>query len=417
MKLSRYNSTIRLSDEVLLHYNALRDSFLLARPTDIPFLEQSPEEQKKLIEGGFLVDDDLDEIEVLRQRYLEIIDREDECLITINPTLDCNFSCWYCYEAKHGKAYMSASVLESVLLFLEKQATRFRHLHVSFFGGEPLLCFDSVITPILDKLATLPCSYSTSYTTNAGMLTGRMIERMRVGNTLHLQITVDGGREYHDRTRYFRNGRGSYDLILANIHKLLEAELPVTLRINYTQDNITSVSEIAEELLSTFETALRSRLRISLHQVWQTSGTDLYKESCAAIKRFSEVGFDASSPLLNNVYSPCYADKTHSLVINFDGNVYKCTAVDFLNAPREGYLSAEGEVHWERDSRTRWHDCRFRNKPCNNCRIQPLCNGGCSKKALDFAGQDYCSLGFDESVKDRNILERFSLYLQIQQTH
>ena len=50
------------------------------------------------------------------------------------------------------------------------------------------------------------------------------------------QITLDGGRENHNKTRFGKGGTPSFDDILTNVRKLAEAELPIGLRINYTAE-------------------------------------------------------------------------------------------------------------------------------------------------------------------------------------
>ena len=61
---------------------------------------QNPKLYDTLVEHGFLVNDDFDELS-----YIEFEKKKskfDNSLyhIVINPTLDCNLSCWYCYEKK-----------------------------------------------------------------------------------------------------------------------------------------------------------------------------------------------------------------------------------------------------------------------------------------------------------------------------
>jgi uncharacterized protein len=108
------------------------------------------------------------------------------------------------------------------------------------------------------------------------------------------------------------------------------------------------------------------------------------------------------------VTNSCYADKKNSAVINFNGDIFKCTARDFTNVKREGYIDVKGEVIWENDSLNRRLNAKFNNKPCLSCRIMPLCNGGCSQHALDHLGVDeYCVYSFDEKEKDKIVTLKF----------
>jgi len=42
---------------------------------------------------------------------------------------------------------------------------------------------------------------------------------------------------------------------------------------------------------------------------------------------------------------------------------------------------------------------KFKNSPCLECSILPICNGSCSQKALESKDMKYCIRGADESKK------------------
>ena len=67
------------------------------------------------------------------------------------------------------------------------------------------------------------------------------------------QITLDGAEKVHDKVRFYQNGEGSYRAILDNVKKLLEYGAFVTLRLNYTKDNIKSFYEVVDEIKKMYE--------------------------------------------------------------------------------------------------------------------------------------------------------------------
>ena len=79
------------------------------------------------------------------------------------------------------------------------------------------------------------------FTSNGFLLNNAMIDFLRDKNAC-FQITLDGGKDTHDSTRFTKNGLGSYDVIINNIKRLIKANLYVILRINYTSTNLMSVS-------------------------------------------------------------------------------------------------------------------------------------------------------------------------------
>lgn len=86
------------------------------------------------------------------------------------------------------------------------------------------------------------------------------------------------------------------------------------------------------------------------------------------------------------------------------GDLYKCSAVDFHNTPRDGYISEEGELIWENDSLEKRMASKFTNLFCKTCRIMPLCHGGCSKHSL--LSNAYCINNQSEEKKDYIVINR-----------
>lgn len=74
----------------------------------------------------------------------------------------------------------------------------------------------------------------------------------------------------------------------------------------------------------------------------------------------------------------CYADRKNYANINYDGNVYKCTARDYTPENALGYLNAEGDIVWHKE-RTRGIDEKayFDNPLCLDCKYLAVCGGPC----------------------------------------
>lgn len=110
MKLSRFNTAVPYDGAVVYH-NSYSNRFLLLdqmlydmiaiirTPSDLEDLREIHEEfYNALTEYGFIVEEDTDEIAKART-LIESIDNQDSYFhLIVNPTMNCNFSCWYCYE-------------------------------------------------------------------------------------------------------------------------------------------------------------------------------------------------------------------------------------------------------------------------------------------------------------------------------
>jgi uncharacterized protein len=120
------------------------------------------------------------------------------------------------------------------------------------------------------------------------------------------------------------------------------------------------------------------------HRVWQNEKADDINEKVddnKAYLRNKQIPVNATyNP--NNVLDSCYADKRNSVTINYNGDIYKCTARDFTPENRGGYLSDNGMLIWENDYLEQRMNAKFKNKPCLTCRLLPICNGGCTQHSL-----------------------------------
>lgn len=243
--------------------------------------------------------------------------------------------------------------------------------------------------------------FSCNATSNGFLFTQSIIKELSQLNFNYVQITLDGNETLHNQIRYTADNHGSYRRIISNIILLVKYGIGVILRFNYTPDNIESIKDVAKEF-SELSKEQRNLIHVSLHRVWQEADVDSSTLE-HTISAFTKVGI-AAKPTLFGEY--CYADKGNSVVINYNGDLYKCTAVDFFNTPRDGYLTANGQLCWENDSLNYRISHMFSNKACHSCRIFPLCHGGCSTRPLKYP-EGYCIMKYDEDKKDETILQRF----------
>jgi uncharacterized protein len=434
MKLSMFASFIPYRGKIL-GFNALSDSFVLmerhlwerldgARNEDgfDRLADALPAMVRGLVDNGFLVPAGKDELAEVKA-ISRAADNDDSFYhIILNSTMSCNFSCWYCYEAHEKKSRVSPANLERIKRHISRACEsrpNLKALHLSWFGGEPLMEYERTVVPVSEHCRGVAAAggidFSSSYTTNGYLLREEMLDAFKRYNTVSFQITLDGHRANHDRVRFAAGRaatgpRGSYDRILANIVMLARSGLNVALRINYTKDNIDDIEAIAADLKAA-GVSDADPLAVSLHRVWQAEEIDP-----AAVRqkmqRLQESGFRSDALFTHGkaITDPCYADKRNQVTINYNGDVFKCTAREFSEENREGVLGDDGEIDWGGNLETRM-DLKFKNPPCLKCRVLPLCNGGCTQVMKENIGRDYCIYKGSEAEKDAVVISRFE-YLQ-----
>lgn len=254
MKFSMYNHFLSLSKEVKCIYNSASDKFVLMNSILVNQLGESANGLKnknlhlfeKLYEANIIVNDDLDEYSFQQQKSILIKKDQEHFQLIVNPTLECNLRCWYCYENHIKESKIVDSTMKSILKFIEYvcENKTLKSFLLSFFGGEPFIEIEAVKN-IIEH--TIECcnrhhvELQVSFTSN-GVLVDREHIEYFVGKKVDVcfQITLDGGREYHNRTRFLSGGIGTYDIILKNVRQLLNKQIEVVLRINYTTANFLS---------------------------------------------------------------------------------------------------------------------------------------------------------------------------------
>lgn len=410
MKLSKYNIQIGEYGNINIIYNSLSDKFLFTKEKSFDNIADiSSIFLDKLLSAGFVVEDDTDETQLYIDSARRIENDLTHTHLIINPTINCNFKCWYCYE-KHVPSKMSEDTIKNIHKYIELSCKETQNLIISFFGGEPLLYYEEVILPILIHAKNIAdrekIQFSSNCTTNGSLFNAVRINELKKYNFNFAQITLDGDRDVHNKTRYYSNGHGSYENIIDNIKELVRQHIHITLRINYTAENIQSIINIPHDL-NNIPSIEKSYISVSFHKVWQEKDVpnlEIYK----AIDAFEKAGFKTSKIVLGAF---CYGDLRKSVLVNYNGDVYKCTAVDFEQTTRDGFLDRNGKIVWENDSIERRMRKKFSNKPCLDCKIFPICHGGCSSKPLQNKGE-YCIFDFDENKKLEVVKEKLLYYIK-----
>lgn len=422
MKYSQFNSIIPFEGKFAL-YNSfnqkvifieqiLKDILDAARIEGIQGLREiHPTFYDYLVEHAFLVPAEEDEVEKVKTLSREVDENTNSFLLTINPSMNCNFKCWYCYETHVRDSRLNPAMIEKINKFVAKTASKpgMKHFSLSFFGGEPLLYFKKDVTPIIDFFHAAcqkhNIEFALSFTTNGYLVNQEFVDYFTSRNiTCALQITLDGYKENHDQVRFVNASKGSYDQIINNIRLLVNNQFFVRLRINYTEKNVDGTYKIAEEFADIDRERARQYLLFDFHRVWQDDKVDDTSVILDSnVDHIRKNGFNVSGNYTPNaVKDSCYADKRHSAVINYNGDIFKCTARDFTTVQRAGYLNDDGELVWENDYLERRMNAKFNNKPCLSCRLMPICNGGCSQHAFEhLGGDDYCVYHGDDNEKDK----------------
>ena len=409
MKPSRYNHFIPFSSGQSIAYNALSNALALIDNQKLDSFYQFVENgidieddklREDLLRGTFLLEDDIDEMAVVRFNMLRGRYATNVLTLTIAPTSDCNFRCIYCYQKEvSGCDYMTESIEDAIVQLLESQKSRLQAFSVTWYGGEPLLALPNIqrlserFIAICDEKDIL---YSANMITNGYLLTKEALDILKSVRVDFIQITLDGSPEQHNKKRPFKDGSGTFWTILNNLRYGYDMLPRVSLRINLDRDNPSAGSAVKNYLT---EYALLDKVTPYFGCI--RNDNDCYDDDrCINVCDFAEIEYDfaletepseSSHAVLYPVgkSSFCGADRVCSFVISANGLLYKCWSdmgnpiksvgnilepFSDLNSVYLAYLLFDPTII----------------SPCKECSILPICMGGCPFQRIT-QGKQQCS--------------------------
>ena len=248
MKISKYTKLIS-KDNAFFIYNSLTNyfseinkelySFLETKQKDGSNVVETVEKDElwgKLYEKRVITDND-DEDFLSFRSIIEQQRRLDNALVlTIAPTMDCNFSCPYCFEDKK-KGCMSDKTVQQIVDFINKH-NNIDVLNLTWFGGEPLLA-SHIIEDISNKIdkQKFTC-INASIITNGYFLTKENLDLLVRCNIRSIQISIDGIQETHNRKKYTATDKNTFETIVRNLDCInAMGGIPVCVRVNLDKEN------------------------------------------------------------------------------------------------------------------------------------------------------------------------------------
>ncbi|MBP3473105.1 MAG: radical SAM protein [Paraprevotella sp.] len=422
MKLSKYALIFNDGNKTILFHLTSERIFVLNPELSKLFHQNEINEIKnihptfyeQLEKNGIIVEDDYDETKALIDKWHTIDNDPTHFGIIINPTLNCNLRCWYCYEEHKVLSNMNNDTLQSIKKLIDNKLSTgvVKSLNVSFFGGEPLLSFNNIVYPLLTYASELckekDVRLSSNFTTNGVLLNQKMLSELKEIEMYRkptFQITFDGNEEYHNKIRYDSQHQPTYNIILSNVIAATKMGFQTFVRFNYSADNILSFLDVLEDF-NAINNLPKDLVRFNFQQVWQdkSNRTEILEQMLKIKKAFKDDGYQVDCDDIHHRHV-CYADGCNHIVINYNGDIFKCTARDFKHEICEGHLTSEGFIEYNE----RYHhrmSTKYCNKACLACSILPICNGGCSQNKMEQNDFVHCYKNMDETSKKDYVVNR-----------
>lgn len=293
-------------------------------------------------------------------------------------TLSCNLSCTYCFQKDNEKKVdLTSENLEKIFISILNIKSKLNHKNciVVLYGGEPLLSKNSKNIAKVFEFCKINNIKIQIITNGINIINHLNFLEENLSNIVNLIITIDGPEHIHDKFRLQKNGEGSYTFIKKNIELLDKKNIPYLIRVNMTKELLnlclSSEFEFFNDKFSIDRVKYDDKTKMcSLLDIWKLIDKNpklINNIKINIINYFYYLRNDLNSyPLFE------FCDSSHIFLYSLDGiSIYSCNEKEVQdkcigNYGNNPFINLEQIYSIKYD------------KMCRQCKVLPLCGGGCS---------------------------------------
>lgn len=392
MYWSKYNILSKSEKYGYLLFNTMSLAFIRINEQDIDMwkkLRETPDSYTNfqnydfLIKARILVDNQEDDLnvylaDVLKNRY-----NSSDMALTILPTRGCNFGCIYCYEQDRPNVLMNEQTEKAIVKFVCSNSN-LKRLSVVWYGGEPLLNFDSMVR-LTKMFKQLNIEFSAKIVSNGYLLTKEKADLMKDLAIRNIQITFDGSEEIHNQRRFLLGGQPTYRKIMDNLKYLLSINKEITIDIR------TNIDRRNKDDYNKFYQDFKSEINDKRVTMYPGFVSDLLSSECVSpefniseggykaqfiLDIFDKYGIEIKSFLPKYRRHSCVASKYFAFVIGPEGELYKCWRMVGNQKEAIGNVN-DGSFDMVKFSKYLIGADYTLDSKCLQCEFITLCGGGC----------------------------------------
>ena len=314
----------------------------------------------------------------------------------------CNLRCRYCFagQGQFGGAadLMPLDTGRRAIEFLIRRSGGRKHLEVDFFGGEPLLNFNTLKELVAYGRAQgerAGKTFKFTLTTNA-LLLDQEVSRYLNDQNISVVLSLDGRREVHDAMRVTNLGAGTYDQVLSRVRDFVNSRdgMDYYIRGTFTRHNLDFCSDVlhladlgferlsVEPVVATEEAgyAIRTEDLPLVYEQYEQLTRELLRRRQAGKKvDFFHFNIDLDGgPCLPKRLSGCGAGHEYMAVAP-NGDLYPCH--QFVGRDRYLIGNVAGEDFDTRLMEAFRQAHVYNKEECSACWAKFYCSGGCHANA------------------------------------
>ncbi|MCG0274737.1 MAG: thioether cross-link-forming SCIFF peptide maturase [Thermosediminibacteraceae bacterium] len=379
-------------------------------------------------QGLIFTEADLEEaLESLKQKkYVKAL-----CL---NVAHDCNLRCRYCFASKgdyHGaRQLMDKEVARAAVDFLIEHSGDIKNVEIDFFGGEPLMAFDTIKYVVsYAKSIEESCGkkFHFTVTTNCTLLNSEIVDYLH-NNMDNIVMSLDGRKNVNDKMRIRANGSGTYDQVVSNIKKVVELRKrdgkDYYVRGTFTKHNL----DFAEDALHMADLGFEE-ISIepvvgadkdflighedleTIYQQYDRIAKEYVKRRASGKNPFRFYHFNIDiykGPCIQKRLSACGAGREY-LAVTPDGQIYPCHQFigykEFLLGNVFEKKLDDGVIDKLKDTHV------LAKQNCASCWAKFFCSGGCNANNYQVNGD--LNIPYDIACSMQKKRIEYALYLAV----
>ena len=313
---------------------------------------------------------------------------------------DCNLRCKYCFASTgdfgQGRKIMPPEIAKKAIDFVIARSGVRHNIEVDFFGGEPLMAWDTV-TQTVDYARSLEEKHNKKFrftiTTN-GLLLDEDKRKYINENMDNCVLSLDGRREVNDEFRKTVAGTGSYDTIVPKFKALVDERDPnldYYARGTFTSHNL----DFAEDVLSIADAGF-DRLSVEPVTADPGCGYDLTEADLPKIEaeydRLTDIMLERKKEgkpftffhfMVDLDQGPCVVKRLRGcgagyeyVAVTPDGDIYPCHQFVGKEEFKQGSVLDQS---FNMDIAQKFAGMNIYSRPkCQKCWAKFYCSGGCS---------------------------------------
>ncbi|MBO5266724.1 MAG: thioether cross-link-forming SCIFF peptide maturase [Ruminiclostridium sp.] len=346
------------------------------------------------------------------RQYAEMSIKAPIKAMCLHVSHDCNLRCKYCFaetgDFGTGRKIMTPETGRKAIDFLIEKSAGRQNLELDFFGGEPLMAWETVKETV-DYARSVEKQHGKNFrftiTTNGMLLDDEKIEYIN-REMSNCVLSLDGRKEVNDNIRITPNNKGCYDIIVPKYKKLVEGRVnkdrtDYYVRGTFTKHNLDFVEDVLHIVSLGFDQLSVEPVTAPEEMDYAITEKDLpvifkgydrlYDIMAESVEKTGRKPFNFFHYMIDLQQGPCAIKRLRGcgcgneyVAVTPDGDVYPCHQFVGIDEWKMGTIY-DGVI--DQNIANYFAKTHIYSKEgCSDCWARFYCSGGCNATSFIYDG-------------------------------